>query len=104
MRFVPTSSSEWLSFVLFPFKAYTVLAVIIVFMWGSALPRHSQATVVADAGLLVVFGYFLSAIVLFVGGLVQSFAGKKGLGLITLLFAGAALVIAFWLAPMFSFA
>ncbi len=104
MRFLPKSSSQWLSFVLFPFKAYTVLAVIILFIWGSALPRHPQATPVADAGLLVVLGYLLSAVALFVGGLVQAFVGPKGSGLITLLFAGAALVIAFWLAPMFSFA
>ncbi len=104
MRFLPTSSSQWLSLVLFPFKAYTVLAVIIVFVWGSALPRHSLTTAVADAGLLVVLGYLLSTVALFVGGLVQAFAGPKGSGLVTLLFAGAALVIARWLAPMFSFA
>ena len=104
MRFLPTSSSQWLSLVLFPFKAYTVLAVVVVFVWGSALPRHSQATAVADAGLLVALGYLLSAVALFVGGLVQAFAGPKGAGLITLLFAGAALIIALWLLPMFSFA
>ncbi len=104
MRVLPSSGREWLSFVLFPFKAYTVLAVIIVFIWGSALSRHSQATAVMDAGLLVILGYLISAVVLFVGGLVQAFAGPKGSGLVTLLFAGVALIIAFWLAPMFAFA
>ncbi len=104
MRVLPTCGREWLSLVLFPFKAYTVLAVIIVFIWDAALPRHSQATIVADAGFLVIFGYWLSAVVLFVGGLIQAFAGPKGSGVVALLFAGAALIIAFWLAPMFAFA
>lgn len=88
--------------VLFPFKAYTVLAVVVVLIWASALPMHSQATAVMDAGVLVVLGYFLSVMSLFVGGLIQTFAGTKRSGLVSFLFAGAALIIAFWLAPMFA--
>ncbi len=104
MRVVPSCSREWLRLVVFPFKAYTLLALIIVLTWGLALPQHSQATAVADAGVLVVLGYLLSAVVLFLGGLVQAFVGPRGAGVVTLLFAGAALIIAFWLAPMFAFA
>jgi hypothetical protein len=97
----PTSGYQWLNFALFPFKAYTVLAIMIVVIWASALPSHSHATAVADAGVLVIVGYFFSAAVLFVGGLVQAFSGRKRSGVVALLFAAAALVIAFWLAPMF---
>ena len=104
MRVLPTSGHEWLNLVLFPFKAYVMLAFIAVLVWGSALPRHSHVTAVSDAGLLIIFGYVLSSVVLFVGSVVQAFTGPKGSWLGTMVFAGTALIMAFWLAPLFAFA
>lgn len=103
-RFLPISCDEWLSLILFPFKAYTVVAVIVVFIWRSVLPRNSHSMAGADAGLLVVAGYLLSASVLFICGLIQVFKSSRGSGLVSLAFAGAALIIGLWVASMFAFA
>jgi hypothetical protein len=93
-----------LSLILFPFKAYTALAFITVFIWGSALPRHSQDTAVADAGLLIVAGYLFSGVALLFGGVIQSCIGQKESAIPSYFFGAAAFIIAFWLAPMFAFA
>jgi succinate-acetate transporter protein len=96
-----TSGARFLGFLLFPFKAYTVVAVVAVLIWGSALPRHSHGAAL-DTAVPVLAGYVISAVALFLGGLVQLIAGARSSGLASLVFALAALVIALCLAPMFS--
>lgn len=101
MRVLPSSSREWLSLFLFPFKAFTVLAVIMVFIWGAARPAQARGQSISEVGEVVSLGYLLSGLVLMVGGLIQVAVGPRTSALTTFLFGAAAFIILVLLAPMF---
>jgi hypothetical protein len=101
MPILPTSRPGWLSFALFPFKVYIVLAGIALSFWVSALPWH-PIPVTRDVGGFLLAGYLVSAIVLFFGGLTQASVGPRGSAFPTLVFAGVALIITVLLLPMLS--
>lgn len=104
MSVMPASRREWFKLILLPFQSYVLLALIGVYVWGLALPRHSHAGSVADAGLYIILGYFVSAFALFFGGWAQLSRKQTHPGLVNLLLAGLALMIALWLLPTFCFA
>ncbi len=97
MRVLPKSASEWVAFALLPFKAYTVLAVICLFIRGAGLPPHSGG---GDAAAIVVLGYFLCALVLILAAVIQVFTGPRGAALSSIGIGAAAFVIGWWLLPL----
>ena len=96
MRVLPATGQEWLSLVLFPFKAYTALAYIAVRIWSSYLPPRADYS---DAGAVVTLGYLLSFAALCLGGMVQKSLGPRKAYLTTCAFAAAGLLFAVLMLP-----
>jgi hypothetical protein len=97
MRFIPTTGREWGALVLFPFKAYVVIAFVSFFVLGSALPSHSG---VPPAAVNLVCLYFYCAIILLIGGFCQLSAGAKRESFASFAWSVAAFLVGFFLAPM----
>jgi len=103
MRVLPSSSSEWLSLLLFPFKAYPIVAFFVVITWGGFLPRQSfqSGTPLIDTLTLVVGGYYISIAVLAFAGLFQLICARFAAAFSCFGFGIAAIVLFFNLAPHF---
>lgn len=107
MRTSPQDCKVWLSAFLFPFKIYTVVAVLPLIIWHGNLPpdqssgfnrsvdyswhyRISEFCLVAD---YVRIGYFIIAFILLAGGLAQFFVISRKAAFWSLIFGMAALII-----------
>jgi hypothetical protein len=118
MRISPSSWREWFSVSLFPFKIYTALVVVVLVLWHISLPAypwrtgadeaivnlHNMAaeTEYSDFGYIAtyaVFGYFVCAGVLIIGGLIQVFTSSLRGALFSIAFGIAAGVIGKLLVP-----
>jgi phosphoglycerol transferase MdoB-like AlkP superfamily enzyme len=118
MRISPTSWREWFTASLFPFKIYTVLVAVILAFWHIGLPaypwrtgfdeargvahNYAAETAYSDFGYIAnyaVFGYFLCAGVLIIGGIVQIFTSSRRAAFISIAFGIAAVVIGRLLFP-----
>jgi hypothetical protein len=102
----------WLAASLFPFKIYTVAVVIVLYYWYMCLPPkptlktldyHSAAVMAySDFGYMAtyaVYGYFICAGILIVGGLVQMFTSSRRASVASIVFGVAAVVIGWLLIP-----
>jgi len=97
MKILPRSRQAWLGLVLLPFKAYTVLAPILLVLSASLpRPRHTGAT---EAEALLVFGLFPCSLILLLAALVLALVGPKGKALSCACFGAAAFIIGFLLLP-----
>ncbi len=92
MNLLPQSKSAWGQFVLFPFKAYVVVAVPLAFLIPNNEPKHGNNESIA----LVLPGYLVCLGVLVVGGILQSIYGARQQGRISFAFAAAALLACVW--------
>ena len=93
----------WLDASLFPFKIYTVLAVVIVMAWRAAASGNKWA--LADSytfGHFVAIGYFLIAAILLAGGIFQGVIHLWRAGTWSMSFASVALVIGICMAHYFN--
>lgn len=108
----------WFRASLFPFKLYTVAVLLVLFYWYSSLPpkpirrgyeealgmQHDTAAELAygDFGCMAtwaVYGYFICAGVLIVGGLVQVFTSSRRAAIFSIAFRLAAAIIGWLLIP-----
>jgi hypothetical protein len=101
----------WLSASLFPLKIYTLVAVPWLIVWHSRLPQNRSSGlngflderwfyVVSDFSAVagyVRFGYFVVALVLLIGGVVQSFKQSPKSASGSIAFGIAAVVLGTWL-------
>jgi hypothetical protein len=92
MRMLPRTKHEWFGFILFPFKAYVVIAFVIARLCSRAL--WADAVIVS-----LLLGYVLSFIVLFLAALVLFICGRRDAALADIAFAGLALVFGWSLLP-----
>src|SRR5260221_8588975 len=85
MRTIPSNWREWLSAVLLPFKIYIVATFVGVVVWqiiiSIHLNRESSDRAMSDfaytKGNYLKLGYFLSSIVLILGGIIQLKISRK---------------------------
>jgi len=89
MRVFPANRDEWLGLVLFPFKAYLPIGVILVFFFGTGAVRSGFAT----AAGVVMLGYVLCSFVFALAAVIRFFTHKRELVAETLLWAGVAFLI-----------
>ena len=118
MRSQHSDWRTWFRASLFPFKLYTVAVVIGLFYWYGSLPakpirrgfevalgmRRDYAAELAysDFGYMTtwaVYGYFVCAGVLIIGGLVQAFTSSRRTAIFSFAFGIAAAVIGWLLIP-----
>ncbi len=98
MKIIPQSGRQWLALALLPFKAYTVIAPLLLFVSvSSPRPPHSSAT---DAEASLVIGLFPCAAILLFAALVLALVGPKGKALACAGFGAAAFIIGYCLLPM----
>jgi hypothetical protein len=106
----------WFTAFLFPFKAFTVGATLLLFIWHATLPpNQSNAQTgfdyawyyAADDFALVASGmsifYFLAAGVLVIGGLIQLLKYSRRAALWSIAFGIFAFIIGIYLAAFISF-
>jgi hypothetical protein len=98
MRIFPASYEAWTDFLLFPFKAYTVVAIFL-FLISQSLPRPSRlGGTYAEAYIMM--GYLLCFLVLLIAAVAQLLSGSHKKAISSIAFALAALII-FWVcAPL----
>ena len=91
MNIFPHSKQDWLRFVVFPFKAYVIIAPVLLLV-SSELPRprHSGAT---DAEVFLVLGLIPCSQILLLAALIFALVGPKGFALPCLGFSLAALIL-----------
>ena len=95
---MPTTKQEWGRFVLFPFKAYTIVAfpcfLLLDHTHDSLLFKYTN---VAD---VVIVGYLVSGVFLITAGLIQKFVLKSREASSSFIFCGIALFILLVLMPI----
>jgi hypothetical protein len=89
MRFLPQTKSDWGRFVLFPFKAYVVIAWPITLFIAQAGGRAARELPLD----LVWLGYHLCFWILLCGGLIQLSHGRRSDTIVTFIFAALALLV-----------
>ena len=101
----------WPAALLFPFKLYTVIAGFCMLIWHSRLPSAEAVDYdaaskawwatwdFATVAEYVVVGYFLTSLVLVIGGAVQVLKRPRPSAFFTLAFGIAAFVIGLLLRP-----
>ena len=94
MRVMPTSARERVSLVVLPFKAYTVVGSLLFYLWSALFPHLRN-----DALAITLTGYLLTAVVLTVAAMVLAITGPRGMAISTMMFAGAAFLIYWWVLP-----
>lgn len=97
MKIVPKNIDEWLAFVFFPFKAYTIIAPLMIWVSLSLpRPRHVGST---DADAYMLLGLLACGIFQLVSALLLALTGQKRLALSCLLFGLGALIVGILTAP-----
>jgi hypothetical protein len=97
MHILPQNDDEWLGFMVFPFKAYTVIAPLL-FLVSAQLPRprHSGAT---DVEAFLIMGLFPCSAILLLAALALAFFGPKGSALSCLGFGLVGFLVGFLFLP-----
>ena len=98
MRVIPTSRQTWGAFVLFPFKAYSVIAFVAFFSLCSTFDKPGSVDGVY--GIWIMVGYVVAAPLLILGGLIEMFFLKNKAGVWSLVF-GATDVCMILILPTF---
>lgn len=116
MRTFLPNVREWITAILFPFKLYTVIAGVWLLIWQATLPPNRMQswkeplfnidfTWAIAAGEFtyvahnVVVGYFASAAILLIGGLIQRAQCQRRAAVVSVAFGIAALIIGLLLRP-----
>src|SRR5580765_4565692 len=74
MRVLPANGQEWVTLLLFPFKAYTALAYFAAVIGIGTLPPRADCT---DAGGVIVLGYIVSFVVFCLAAMIQKSVGPR---------------------------
>jgi len=98
MNILPASRQEWLSFLLFPFKAYAVIVPIwlLISTHESFYVRDAQT----EATEYILAGYALCVLVFFFAALIQFFTHYRRAALMSIIFAAATFIVLAFLLPM----
>jgi hypothetical protein len=99
MRILPRYS-HWSGWLLFPFRAYLVVAPVCLFFWKVATEGHRTKGALAEAVGPVLIGYWLCILVFILAAVVLFLTRHRELVAENLLCAGIAMLIAFSIAPM----
>jgi hypothetical protein len=75
MKILPQGRQGWFGLALLPFKAYVVIAPVLVFISAQLpRPRHTGAT---DAEAFMILGLFPCGVILLIAALVLAVTGRK---------------------------
>ena len=97
MHLLPQNKDEWLGLMVFPFKAYTVVAPLLFLVSAQlARPRHTGAT---DVEAFLIIGLFPCSAILLLAAFALAIFGPKGSALRCLGFGLAAFAIGFLFLP-----
>jgi hypothetical protein len=96
MQVIPHSKQDWLRFVVFPFKAYVVIAPLLFFI-STRIPHPRHQPTSADVFFVV--SLVPCSLILLAAALVFSLFGPKGFAFPCLGFSLAGLIIAVFLMP-----
>ena len=99
MRIFPTDK-HWSGWLLFPFRAYLIVAPACLFVWKFATEGHRPKGGLAEATMPVLFGFMLCDVVFVLAAVILFFTNRRELVAENLLFAGITFLIAFFIAPM----
>lgn len=86
--------------MLFPFRAYLVVAPICLFVWKFATEGRRTGGALAEAAGPVLLGYMICTAVFMLAALIFFLTGRREFVRENLLFAGIAFFIATVIAPM----
>ena len=91
MKVIPTSRQAWGAFVLFPFKAYSLIALVVFLSVCSRFDK--PGSVDSIFGIWIIVGYIVSALVLLLGGLIEMIFLKSKSGVWSLVFGVADVIM-----------
>jgi hypothetical protein len=98
MRILPRTKDEWVGLILFPFKAYVVLAIPFYILFNAFFPRPFTGTGAGGETLMRIIGYYvLCAPPLLVGSVIQFFVCKRTHATRTLFFLIPPVLIILWI-------
>jgi hypothetical protein len=101
MRVIPHTRQEWFRSILFPFRAYVVVAPICLLIWLAVTEGHRIRGARAEAAFPVALGLMLCVAVLLVTALIQLIARSRDAALASFGFAIVAFLILYsWVLPM----
>ncbi len=98
MHIIPKTRQEWIGLVLFPFKAYTVVA----FPCFMIIDHNGWLFRFSKLGGDIIFGYLLAGAILIIAGLVQKYVFKSQTAASNFGFGIAAIFIGCFIMPMFA--
>jgi hypothetical protein len=99
MQIVPTYK-HWSDWVLFPFRAYLVIAPVCLYVCSFAPEAHKTKGAFAGAATVVLLGYGLCFLVFILAAAILFFIRRRELVAENLLLAGITLLISLFIAPM----
>ena len=102
MRIIPTSKQEWWNLLLLPFKAYAVIVPIWCFIYRSESFRIGEAQMMVMD--YIFWGFVLCIPIFTLAALIQVLANQRRPAIVSLVFALAIPVVAFFLLPMIALA
>lgn len=101
MHVIPHTRQEWFRFLLFPFRAFVVVAPICLFIWLAVTEGHRGRGARTEAAFPVALGLILCIGVFLVAALIQLVTRRRDAALLSFGFAGAAfLILYFYVLPM----
>jgi hypothetical protein len=100
MQIIPHSKQDWLRLLVFPFKAYVIIApLLFLISIQFPRPRISGAT---NSEVFYLVSLLPCSLILLLSGLISSFAGRKHFAFSCFGFSLAALVVAVVFLPRLS--
>ena len=94
---LPQSKREWAALLLFPFKAWVLIAFPFYVVFSSYVSSQHVRYALGALGQTMIDGYILSIAALLFGALVQSIVCKRGTATRTALYAIASIILIFTL-------
>jgi len=99
MRVLPRNKQEWIDLILFPFKAYVVVAYVWLQICARLQgPRHYGGT---EAEAIVALGFFPCSLVLLMAAAIMAVVGPRGAAIPNAIFGGVAFVIVWASLPVY---
>jgi hypothetical protein len=102
MNIFPVTKAERWGLLLFPFKAYTLLAPIGLFLWHETTVGNHLRGASAEATGRVVLGYMVCVGIFLLAAAIRFMTGRRALVAESLLLAGVTFTIASFLALWFA--
>jgi hypothetical protein len=99
MRILPTYR-HWSGWLLFPFRAYLVIAPFCLYACSFAPEAHKTKGAFAGAAVVVLLGYWLCTLIFIFAAAILFATRRRELAAENLWFAGIAFLIALFIAPM----